>query len=207
MARQKRELHFITKVINNISFTSHKYEKGKYLITAKGYKGERWIGYNTWEKRNDGDMTDGRSSFSPKNKRWFQVSFEKIKEMIGKIKKVIIPKLTDLYPMPLLLVAPKTEQQVIAEEIEKILIKYNVREEMEFDKWHNQLIIGKEIIIGKTGKVYEFPYSFKDFLNQFVSKNIFSNRIYKMLARHYNTDNGIYANKEMMMMINDLWEK
>lgn len=113
MARQKRELHFITKVVNNISFTSHRYEKGKYLITAEGYKGERWIGYNTWEKRNNGDMTDGRSSFSPKNKRWFQVSFEKIKEIIGKIKKVIIPKLTDLYPMPLLLVAPKTEYEIL----------------------------------------------------------------------------------------------
>ena len=114
MARQKRELHFITKVINNISFTSHKYEKGKYLITAEGYEGERWVGYNTWEKRNDGDMTDGRSSFSPKNKRWFQVSFiEKVKEMIGKIKKVIIPKLTELYPMPLLLNAPKTEYEVL----------------------------------------------------------------------------------------------
>ena len=76
MARQKRELHFTTKVINGIAFTSHDYKKGKYLITAEGYEGERWIGYNTWEKRNDGDTTDGRSSFSPKNKRWFQASFK-----------------------------------------------------------------------------------------------------------------------------------
>lgn len=76
MARQKRELHFTTKVINGIAFTSHDYQKGKYLITAKGYEGERWVGYDTWEKRNDGDMTDGRSSFSPKNKRWFQASFK-----------------------------------------------------------------------------------------------------------------------------------
>lgn len=76
MGRQKRELHFCTKVVNGVPFTSHDYKSGKYLITAEGYEGERWIGYETWEKRNDGDTTDRRSSFHPENKRWFQASFK-----------------------------------------------------------------------------------------------------------------------------------
>lgn len=154
MARQKRELHFITKVINNISFTSHKYEKGKYLITAEGYEGERWVGYNTWEKRNDGDMTDGRSSFSPKNKRWFQVSFiEKVKEIIGKIKKVIIPKLTELYPMPLLLNAPKTEYEVLLDFAKKYALPKKLarlNEVIENEKQGKSDVVGFLISIIKS---------------------------------------------------------
>lgn len=131
MAR-KRELHFMTKVINGIRFTSHKYEKGKYLITAKGYKGERWVCYNTWEKRNDGDITDGRSSFSPKNKRYFKASFK----MIEEIKETTnIPKLTDLYPMPLLLVAPKSDLESIREYVLNVIsnndeVKYKLEKEL-----------------------------------------------------------------------------
>ena len=80
MARVKRKLHFCTKLINGIAFTSHDYDckKGKYLIDAEGYSGKRWVGYDTWEKRNNGDKTDRRSSFHPENKRWFQTSFKKL---------------------------------------------------------------------------------------------------------------------------------
>ena len=103
MARTKRETHLCTKTINGINFTSHEYKNGKYLITAEGYNGTRWCGYETWEKRNDGDVTDGRNSFSPKNKRWFQSSFTKIIE---------VPHIIELFPMPLLLNAPKTIREI-----------------------------------------------------------------------------------------------
>ena len=105
MARTKREIHLCTKSINDIVFTSHDYKGGKYLITANGYSGERWVGYETWEKRNDGDATDRRSSFHPENKRWFKSSFKKI--------ETNVPKLTELYQMPLLLTAPKQDETLL----------------------------------------------------------------------------------------------
>ena len=102
--RTKRETHLCTKKINGINFTSCEYQKGKYLITAEGYNGKRWCGYNTWEKMNDGDIiTDRRSSFHPENKRWFQTSFTKIIE---------VPHIIELFPMPLLLNAPKTIREI-----------------------------------------------------------------------------------------------
>ena len=107
MARVKRKLHFCTKLINGIAFTSHDYDrkKGQYLIDAEGYSGKRWVGYDTWEKRNNGDKTDRRSSFHPENKRWFQTSFKKI--------ETNVPKLTELYQMPLLLTAPKQDETLL----------------------------------------------------------------------------------------------
>lgn len=103
MARTKRQTHLCTKKINGINFTSHEYRNGKYLITAEGYNGERWCLYETWEKRNDGDTTDRRSSFHSENKRWFQSSFTKIIE---------VPHIIELFPMPLLLNAPKTIREI-----------------------------------------------------------------------------------------------
>lgn len=88
MGRTKKEHNDLgVKIINNIKFTAHEYIKKlrKYRVTAEGYEGERLYGCDTWEKHCDGDVTDGRSSFSPKNKRWFQTDFKKNENVISSL--------------------------------------------------------------------------------------------------------------------------
>ena len=82
MGKTKRRINLGEKIINGIRFVAREYRKGKYLVTAEGYDGEREYAYETWEKRQDGDMTDRRSSFNPENKRWFQKSFTKVVEKV-----------------------------------------------------------------------------------------------------------------------------
>lgn len=143
MARTKRQIHLCTKTINGIDFTSHEYRNGKYLITADGYNGERWCGYETWEKRNDGDTTDRRSSFHQENKRWFQSSFTKIIE---------VPHITELFPMPLLLNAPKefSLKEYAMNIINEFLNKQNKRDRKRFER----VIIGSIKRKGYTDEAY-----------------------------------------------------
>ena len=141
--RTKKETHLCTKKINGINFTSHEYKNGKYLITAEGYNGKRWCGYETWEKRNDGDITDRRSSFHPENKRWFQSSFTKIIEA---------PSIIELFPMPLLLNAPKefSLKEYAMNIINDFLNKQNKRDRKRFER----VIIGSIKRKGYTDEAY-----------------------------------------------------
>lgn len=143
MARTKKETHLCTKKINGINFTSHEYKNGKYLITAEGYNGERWCGYETWEKRNDGDITDKRNSFHSENKRWFKTSFTKIIE---------VPHITELFPMPLLLNAPKefSLKEYAMNIVNEFLNKQNKRDRKRFER----VIIGSIKRKGYTDEAY-----------------------------------------------------
>ena len=148
MARTKREIHLCTKKINGIDFTSHEYKNGKYLITADGYNGKRWCGYETWEKRNDGDITDRRSSFNQENKRWFQTSFAKIIE----VPHITVPHITKLFPMPLLLNAPKdfSLKEYAMNVIDEFLNKQNRRDRKRFER----VILGSIKRKGYTDEAY-----------------------------------------------------
>lgn len=194
MARTKREIHLCTKTINGIKFTSHEYKNGKYLITADEYNGERWYGYDTWEKRNDGDVTDRRSSFHNENKRWFKSSFTKI---------VNIPSIIELFPMPLLLNAPKTDLEIVSEWCwdlvgDKVVINYWEQTKEEFFDGRDAYDIVSWTLI-----------AFRDleYIDNNFDRYSYKNILYKKLCKLYHHDNGIYANEKMMKSINRLFSK
>lgn len=208
MARTKREINLCSKTINGIKFTSHEYKNGKYLITAEGYNGERWYGYDTWEKRNDGDVTDRRSSFHPENKRWFKTSFT---------KNIDIPSIIELFPMPLLLNAPKTDLEVVSELcwdlIEKIVIEYWEQTKEEFFDGKDAFDIIQFTYIALSELEYlEYVDNdddralLEDIANNF-DRDLFDKTLYKKLCKLYHSDNGIYANEEIMKRINCFFGK
>lgn len=183
MARQKREIHLCTKTINNIEFTSHEYKSGKYLITAKGYEGNRWVGYETWEKRNNGDVTDGRSSFSPKNKRWFKTSFTQI---------INVPKITTLFPMPLLLNAPKTIKDIELDFVSEKLTSFTRKE------WGE--------IYDEEGYEEFISYVYTEILCIEIDKreNTFK-EVYKFLIKLHHSDL-VKENDDKAMIINTIFK-
>lgn len=194
MARTKREIHLCTKTINGIKFTSHEYKNGKYLITADGYNGKRWYGYDTWEKRNDGDITDRRSSFHNENKRWFKISFTQI---------INIPSIIELFPMPLLLTAPKTDLEIVSELCwdlvgDKVVIA-------DWEQTKEEFLDGKDAFDIIQFTIFAF-YDLKDIDNNF-NKELCQKTLYKKLCKLYHPDNGIYANEEMMKKINRFFSK
>lgn len=197
MSRQKKQHDDLTKkTINGIEFTAHEYNRKtrKYRATAKGYNGERWIGCDTWEKYKDGDITDKRSSLHPENKRWFKASFTQI---------VNIPSIIKLFPMPLLLNAPKTDLEIVSEWCwnlvgDKVVIDYWEQTKEEFFEDRDVLTI-----LQFTSSALR---DLEDIDNNF-DIDLCMNTLYKKLVKLYHHDNGIYANQEMMKIINRFFGK
>lgn len=191
MSKQRKSHNDLTtKTINRIEFTAHEYDRKtrKYRITARGYNGERRIGCDTWEKYKDGDITDKRSSLHPENKRWFQTSFTQI---------VNIPSIIELFPMPLLLNAPKTDLEVVSE------LCWNLIDKVVIDDWEQtkeEFLDGKDAFDIIQFTTFAF-YDLEDMDNNF-NRELCRKNLYKKLCKLYHPDNGVYANEEMIKKIN-----
>lgn len=59
-----------TKVINDLSFTTISYSKGKLEIKADGFDGSLWCGTQTWKTKESGAIVTKRSSFHSESKRF-----------------------------------------------------------------------------------------------------------------------------------------
>lgn len=122
-----------TKNINGINYTADDYgyvksstgksESPKYKIIDE-FDCEFYVGKPAWESKNNGDTTTKNSPLHPDGKR-FKDNHKQVQKVEIVEEKIETPKLTELFPMPLLLPAPKSDLEFLQKYVADTLKKEN----------------------------------------------------------------------------------
>lgn len=141
-----------TKVINDLSFTTISYSKGKLEIKADGFDGSLWCGTQTWKTKESGAIVTKRSSFHSESKR-FKECFTKA-EVIETYKEEV-PYDTDLDGLDLNLAA-----YTFKEHFQELVTK-----ELRTD-FNNLNIVGGIIYKTAQDKIESFERGLNKVLNE-----------------------------------------
>ena len=146
-----------TKVINDLSFTTVSYSKGKVEIKADGFDGSLWCGTQTWKTKESGAIVTKRSSFHSESKR-FKECFTKA-EVIETYKEEVLYD-TDLDGLDLNLAA-----YTFKEHFQELVTK-----ELRTD-FNNLNIVGGIIYKTAQDKIESFERGLNKVLNEEETNN------------------------------------